>query len=157
MAGCAKKSTTSAPARKYDIVKVTDITDSKGNKWKIYQLRLTLDGGAVFTVDLNLKDTDKVDLWYTTEEPTSGGAVDFKVKAGDTVLYAATAATGTASVGNTTDRLSFVASQSNASSYRLVFRNNLADINSQETIFTEITYPANSSGDDSIFIPLETN
>jgi len=39
----------------------------------------------------------------------------------------------------------------------LVFHNNLSDINSKEVIYTEINYPANASGEDSIFIPLQTN
>lgn len=157
LAGCAKKTTSTTPARSYEIVKTTDITDSKGGKWKIYQIRLTLDGGATFTVDLNLSDADKVDLWYTTEKPATGGSVDFQVKAGTSIIYAPVAGATGASAGNTTDRLSFVASQANGTSYRLVFRNKMSDINSKETIFAEIAYPAKTNGDDSIFIPMETN
>ncbi len=90
-----------------------DIIDSKGAKWKIYQLRLTLDGGATFTVDLNLADGDKVDCWYNTEKPATGGSVDFKVRAGNNIIYTSTAAT-TASGGNTSDRLpTFSAAQAN--------------------------------------------
>lgn len=155
--GCTSKSNTTLPERKYQIVMAKDIIDSKGAKWKIYQLRLTLDGGATFTVDLNLADGDKVDCWYNTEKPATGGSVDFKVRAGNNIIYTSTAAT-TASVGNTSDRLpTFSAAQANGTSYRLVFHNNLADKNSKETIFTEITYPGKDTGDDSIFIPLETN
>ena len=55
LAGCVGKSgVTSTPTRKYDIVKVTHIIDFQGAKWKIYQLRLTLEGGATFPIDLNL-------------------------------------------------------------------------------------------------------
>ncbi len=156
--GCISKSGSSAePARKYQIVMAKNIVDSRGAKWKIYQLRLTLDGGATFTVDLNLADGDKVDCWYNTEKPATGGSVDFKVRAGNTVIYTSTA-TATAAVANTSDRLpTFTASTANGTSYRLVFHSNLADKNSKETIFTEITYPAKDTGDDSIFIPLETN
>jgi len=50
--GCVSKSNSTLPERKYQIVMAKDIVDSKGAKWKIYQLRLTLDGGATFTVDL---------------------------------------------------------------------------------------------------------
>jgi hypothetical protein len=108
-------------------------------------------------VDLNLADGDKVDCWYDTEQPTSGGSVDFKVRAGTSIIYTSVAAS-TAAVGNTSDRLpTFTAAQANGTSYRLVFHNNLSDINSKETIFTEIMYPGKDSGDDSIFIPLETN
>jgi hypothetical protein len=158
LAGCTRKTTVSpTPTRKYDIVMAKTIIDSKGAKWKIYQLRLTLEGGATFTVDLNLADGDKVDCWYDTEQPSSGGSVDFKVRAGTTVIYSSVAAS-TAAVGNTSDRLpTFTAAQTNGTSYRLVFHNNLSDINSKETIFTEIMYPGKDSGDDSIFIPLETN
>jgi hypothetical protein len=154
--GCiGKSSSTSTPTRKYEIVKATQV-DSKGVKWQIYQLRLQLEGGATFTVDLNLTDSDKVDCWYKIEKPTSGGSVDFQVKAGASVIYTSVA-TGSTAVGNTSDRLTFTAAQANGTSYRLIFHNNLADKNSKETIFTEIVYPAKDSGEDSIFIPLETN
>jgi len=130
--------------------------DSKGVKWQIYQLRLTLDGGATFTVDLNLTDSDKVDCWYTTEKPTSGGSVNFQVKAGANVVYTS-ASTGATAAVVTSDRLAFTATTATGTSYRLIFHNNLADKNSKETIYTEITYPAKDPGEDSIFIPLETN
>ena len=162
LAGCAGKATTqSTPTRKYDIVKVMNIVDSQGAKWKVYQLRLTLEGGATFTIDLNLNDGDAVKCLYTTEKPTSGGSVNFQVKAGTAIIYpsgttgSATAAAG--AVGDTSDLLSFTATQASGTSYRLIFHNNLSDKNSKETIYTEITYPANDSGEDSIFIPLETN
>jgi len=160
--GCVGKTgVTSTPTRKYEIVKVTDIVDSQGAKWKIYQLRLTLEGGATFTIDLNLTNSDKVDCWYNTEKPTSGGSVNFQVKAGTAVIYPSgtpgATAGNSAALGNTSDRLSFTATQANGTSYRLVFHNNLADINSKESIFTEITYPNNNQGEDSIFIPIETN
>jgi hypothetical protein len=158
LVGCSgKSSATTEPARKYQIVKVTDVTDAKGAKWKIYQLRIDLEGGATFTVDLNLTDGDRVDCWYKTEKPAAGGSVDFKVKAGNQIIYASVASSTTA-VGNTSDRLpTFTAVQANGTSYRLIFHNNLADKNSKETIFTEIIYPAKDSGEDTIFIPLETD
>jgi len=159
--GCTGKSTTqSTPTRKYDIVKVMNIVDLQGAKWKVYQLRLTLEGGATFTIDLNLSDGDTVKCLYTTEKPASGGSVSFQVKAGTVVIYPpgiTGSTTGAGAVGNTSDLLSFTAAQANGTSYRLVFHNNLADKNSKETIYTEITYPATDSGEDSIFIPLETN
>jgi hypothetical protein len=156
LAGCiGKKTTSSTPARKYTIVKQTDITDSKGAKWKIYQLELTLDAGAVFTIDLNLADGDKVDCWYATEKPASGGVVDFKVDAGNSVIYSSTAA-GAAVISNS-DVLNFSAATSNGTSYRLVFHDTMPAGSAQETIFTELRYPAKSNGDDAIFIPLETN
>ena len=155
--GCAGKSSSSTtPTRTYSIVKITHITDLQGVKWENYQIRLTLEGGATFTIDLNLTAGNKVDCWYTTEKPTSGGSVNFQVEAGTSVIYPAST-NGSAAAGNTSDRLSFTATQADGTSYRLVFHNNLADINSKETIYTEITYPANDSGEDSIFIPLETN
>ena len=157
LAGCAGKATTPAtPAIKYQIAMVKNITDSKGAKWKISQLRLTLDGGATFTVDLNLTDGDKVDCWYSTEKPATGGSVDFQIQAGTTLIYASTSASS-AAIANTSDRLSFSAVKANGTSYRLIFHSNLADKNSKETVLTEITYPATDSGEDSIFIPLETN
>ena len=157
LAGCAgQTSTSTTPTRVYSIVKVTEITDMQGVKWENYQLRLTLQGGGTFPIDLNLAPGNVVSCWYTTEKPTSGGSVNFQVEAGTAVIYP-TVAAGTGAVGNTSDRLTFTAAQANGTSYRLVFHNNLSDINSKETIYTEINYPANASGEDSIFIPLETN
>ena len=154
--GCiGGSSTTTTPARKFEIVKGTEVIDSKGLKWKIYQLRIELDGSATFTIDLNLTVGDTVDCWYKIEKPSSGGNVDFQIKAGTSVIYASAApSTG---VAVTSDRLTFTAAQANGTSYRLIFHNNLTDKNSKETIFVEITYPAQDSGGDSIFIPLETN
>jgi uncharacterized protein YceK len=157
LAGCASKSnSTSTPARKYDIVKVIDLVDSKGANWKVYQLRLDLEGGASFTIDLNLSDGDKVDCYYKLEKPTTGGNIDFKVKAGTAIIYNSAAVPATA-VANTSDRLTFSAAPAQGTSYRLIFKNNLVDKTSKQTIFTEIIYPAKISGEDSIFIPLETN
>jgi hypothetical protein len=157
LAGCGSKSTVSStPARKYDIVKVMTITDLQGAKWKTYQLRLTLDAGATFTIDLNLANGDKIDCYYITENPATGGSVNFQIKAGDTVVYPPSTAVS-ATPGNTSDSFIVTATQTNGSSYRLIYRNTMPDKNSKETIYTEIKYPANGAGDDSIFIPLETN
>jgi hypothetical protein len=156
LSGCiGRVSSTSTPARKYEIVKVTQV-DSQGAKWQIYQLRLELEGGARFTVDLNLVNADKVDCWYKVEKPATGASIDFQVKAGASVVYQSGASEGTVA-GSTSDRLSFTAMQEKGTSYRLIFYNNLPDKKSKETIFTEIIYPAGESGEDSIFIPLETN
>jgi hypothetical protein len=157
LVGCAaQKTTSSAPTRKYEIVKVMDITDLQGVKFKAYQLRLTLDGGATFTVDLNLANGDRVDCYYITEKPISNGSVGFQVKAGTSVVYPLSATVPT-TAGNTSDNFFITATQDHGSSYRFIFHNNLPDKNSKETIYTEIKYPANAAGDDSIFIPLETN
>jgi basic membrane lipoprotein Med (substrate-binding protein (PBP1-ABC) superfamily) len=157
LVGCAgQKTTSTVPSRVYSIVKVTEITDLQGVKWENYQLRLTLEGGATFPIDLNLANGNVVSCWYTTEKPASGGSVNFQVEAGTSVIYP-TGTTGTGAVGNTSDKLTFTATTANGTSYRLVFHNNLTDISSKETIYTEINYPANASGEDSIFIPLQTN
>ena len=157
LVGCAGQTTTSTtPTRVYSIVKVTEITDLQGVKWENYQIRLTLQGGGTFPIDLNLAAGNVVSCWYTTEKPASGGSVNFQIEAGTALIYPITA-TGSGAVGNTSDKLTFTATQANGSSYRLVFHNNLSDINSKEVIYTEINYPANASGEDSIFIPLQTN
>jgi hypothetical protein len=157
LAGCVGQTTVTTPTRSYSIVKVTDIDDLEGVKWEDYQLRLTLQGEGTFTIDLILTTGDEVDCWYTTEQPTSGGSVGFQVEAGTSVIYPSGTTTNSADPGNTSDRLSFTATQVDGTSYRLVFHNNLPDLNSKETIYTEISYPANTSGEDSIFIPLQTN
>jgi hypothetical protein len=157
LVGCAGQTTTSTtPTRVYSIVKVTEITDLQGVKWENYQIRLTLQGGGTFPIDLNLAAGNVVSCWYTTEKPASGGSVNFQIEAGTALIYPITA-TGSGAVGNTSDKLTFTATQANGTSYRLVFHNNLSDINSKEVIYTEINYPANASGEDSIFIPLQTN
>jgi hypothetical protein len=157
LVGCAGQTTTSTtPTRVYSIVKVTEITDLQGVKWENYQIRLTLQGGGTFPIDLNLAAGNVVSCWYTTEKPASGGSVNFQIEAGTALIYPITA-TGSGAVGNTSDRLTFTATQANGTSYRLVFHNNLSDINSKEVIYAEINYPANASGEDSIFIPLQTN
>ena len=157
LAGCAQQTTITTPTRSYSLVKTSDIVDLQGVKWKYYQLRLTLQGGGTFTVDLNLTAGDEVDGYYVTEQPDSGGSVRFQVEAGASVIYPKAVTTNVANPGNTSDRFSFVTNQANGTSYRLIVHNNLADINSNETIYTEISYPANTSGEDSIFIPIETN
>ncbi len=157
LASCAQQTTITTPTRSYSLVKTSDIVDLQGVKWKYYQLRLTLQGGGTFTVDLNLTAGDEVDGYYITEQPSSGGSVRFQVEAGASVLYPSAVTTNAADPGNTSDRFSFITNQANGTSYRLIFHNNLADINSNETIYTEISYPANTSGEDSIFIPIETN
>ena len=155
LVGCTGKTATSTtPTRVYSIVKVTEITDLQGVKLEDYQLRLTLEGGGTFPIDLNLTANDLVTCWYSVEKPTTGGSVIFQVEAGTSVIYPPA---GTAATGNTSDDLNFTATQANGTSYRLVFHNNLSNINSKETIYTEIKYPANASGEDSIFIPLQTN
>ena len=146
--GCFGTGSTNTLNRKYEIVKVSQV-ESQEAKWEIYQLRIELEGGANFTVDLNLGDGDKVDCWYKAEKPSTGANVGFQVKAGDSVLYTSTATQDSAS-----DRLTFNAKKANGTSYRLIFHNNLTDKKSKETIFTEIIYPLNDSGEDSIFIPL---
>jgi hypothetical protein len=157
LTGCTGQTTTSTtPTRVYSIVKITEITDLQGVKWEDYQLRLTIEGGGTFPIDLNLTPGDIVSCWYTTEKPTSGGNVGFQVDAGATVVYP-TGTTGSGAAGNTSDKFTFTASQANGTSYMLIFHNSLSDINSKETIYTEINYPANSAGADSIFIPLQTN
>jgi len=157
LVGCTgQTSTSTTPTRVYSIVKVSEITDLQGVKWENYQIRLTLQGGGTFPIDLNLAAGNVVSCWYTTEKPASGGSVNFQIEAGTSLIYPITA-TGSGAVGNTSDKLTFTASQANGTSYRLVFHNNLSDINSKEVIYTELNYPANASGEDSIFIPLQTN
>ena len=157
LVGCTgQTSTSTTPTRVYSIVKVSEITDLQGVKWENYQIRLTLQGSGTFPIDLNLAAGNVVSCWYTTEKPASGGSVNFQIEAGTSLIYPITA-TGSGAVGNTSDKLTFTASQANGTSYRLVFHNNLSDINSKEVIYTELNYPANASGEDSIFIPLQTN
>jgi len=157
LASCVGQTTITTPIRSYSIVKTADIVDLQGVKWEYYQLRLTLQGGGTFTGDLNLSAGDEVGCYYITEQPESGGSVRFQVEAGASVIYPLGITTNTADPGNTSDRFSFTAKQVDGTSYRLIFHNNSPDINSKEIIYTEISFPANSSGEDSILVPIETN
>lgn len=156
LTGCVGQTTTvTTPTRSYSVVKTADVTDLEGTKWQIYQLSMVLQGGGTFTIDMNMMPGNEVSCWYNTEQPSSGGSVNFQIVAGNTIIYPLVA-TSAADPGYTSDNFSFTASQANGSSYRLIFHNNLPDINANETIYTEITCPANPSGEDSIFVPLET-
>ena len=77
LAGCAQQTTITTPTRSYSLVKTSDIVDLQGVKWKYYQLRLTLQGGGTFTVDLNLTAGDEVDGYYITEQPEFGRECPF--------------------------------------------------------------------------------
>ena len=157
LASCVGQTTNTTPKRSYSIVKTADIVDLQGVKWEYYQLRFTLQGGGIFTVDLNLSAGDEVTCYYITEQPESGGSIGFQVEAGTSVIYPLGVRTNAADPGNTSDRFSFTTKQVDGTSYRLIFHNNLPDINSKEIIYTEINFPANASGEDSILVPLETN
>ena len=67
VASCVKSTTVMTPTRSYSIIKTADVTDLQGVKWGYYQLRLTLQGGGTFTVDLNLPSGAEVDCFYVTE------------------------------------------------------------------------------------------
>jgi hypothetical protein len=153
--GCSgNASATTTPERSYEIVKVTKVK-SKDAQWEIYHLHLVVEGGGKFTIDLNLNDGDKVDWWYNVEKPSTGGNIDFQIKAGANVIYTSTS--GTTTTTNTSDRYWFTASQADGTSYRLIFQNTLPDRKSKETIFIELIYPSKTSGEDSIFIPIDAN
>ncbi len=155
--GCtAGTTTTPTPSRSYNVVKTSNIVDAEGTQWQIYQLTFTLGGGANFTIDLNLTDGSEVDCWYNTEHPTTGGSVGFQVKAGNAVYYPENAAVSPVA-STTSDRFSFTTTEVYGTSYRLIFHNNLAQINANETIYAELMFPVNASGEDSIFVPLGTN
>jgi hypothetical protein len=151
--GCGGSSeTTAVPGREYEIAKVAKVNSVDG-QWQIYQLNLKIEGGGKFTVDLNLAAGDRVDCYFKVEKPSEGGSMSCQVKAGDSVIY--TSPGGVTGEGNTSDRFSFTASPANGTSYRIIFQNTQPDIKSKQTIFTEIIYPVKSSGEDSIFIPLD--
>ena len=135
LASCVGQTTNTTPKRSYSIVKTADIVDFA----------------------LNLSAGDEVTCYYITEQPESGGSIGFQVEAGTSVIYPLGVRTNAADPGNTSDRFSFTAKQVDGTSYRLIFHNNLPDINSKEIIYTEINFPANASGEDSILVPLETN
>ena len=154
---CVGQTTTvTTPTRSYSVVKTAGVTDSEGTKWQIYQLSMVLQGGGNLTIDMNLTPGDEVSCWYNTEQPASGGSVNFKIEAGNSLIYPLVP-TSSADPGDTSDNFTFTASQADGSSYRLIFHNNLPDLNANETIYTEISCPANPSAEDTIFVPLQTN
>lgn len=130
--GCSgNKTTTTTPIGKYEIIRKALL----GNTWQMYQIRIVLDSGSDFDIDLlELAGTDKVDGYFY---PEKGVGASLEIKAGASSIYKADPST-VALGGSLSDRFSFQASQPAGTYYILKFHNGGTDT---VNIFLELMYP----------------
>ena len=133
LAGCSSTST-STNLGKYEILRKATL----GGKWQMYQIRITLESGKDFDIDLlDLANNDKVDGYYY---PETGSGGTLQITAGTQVLYQPA---GTVTGGTLSDRFSFTASQPAGTAYVLTFHNGGTD--KSVSIFLELIYPTNGN------------
>jgi hypothetical protein len=135
--GCSatSKTTTTSTA-----ASVRPIREAKiGKAWMMKQLEIDLNKEIPLT--LILKDGDRVDGYFYLEK---GDNIGFNIS-GNSVLYISKPPdTETARI--TSDRFSFIASQTQGIAYILNFKtSNLDDGQQAATVFLEIVYPATAS------------
>ncbi len=125
----------STPNGKYEILRKAVL----GNTWQMYQIRITLESGSDFDVDLlDLVGTDKVDGYFY---PEKGTGASLEIKAGTNPIYNADPATVSLG-GALSDRFSFPANQPPGTAYVLKFHNGGT---ATVTVFTELIYPKTGS------------
>ncbi len=131
--GNGSKNTT--PKGKYEILRKAVL----GNTWQMYQIRVTLESGSDFDIDLlDLGGTDKVDGYFY---PEKGVGASLEISAGTNILYKAD--TTTVALGGTlSDRFSFTANQPTGTAYVIAFHNGGTDT---VNIFVELIFPKTGS------------
>jgi len=133
LAGCSSTSK-STNLGKYEILRKAVL----GGKWQMYQIRITLDSGSDFDIDLlNLANNDKVDGYFYPENG-SGGTLE--ITAGTNVLYKTEVAVA---AGTISDRFSFTASQPVGTAYVLKLHNGGTE--KSVAVFLELIYPNTGS------------
>lgn len=133
--GCSISSKATASGQ-YEIVRKATL----GGKWQMYQIRIKLDSGGAYDLDLlNLANEDKVDGYFY---PEKGSGASLQIKAGDNVIYQAVP-TGVLAGGTLSDRFSFSASQPAGTAYVLNFTNGGTEKNI--SVFVELIYPVTCS------------
>lgn len=106
-----------------------------GGKWQMYQVRITLDSGSDFDIDLlDLANNDKVDGYFY---PEKGSGATLEITAGATVIYKTE---GTVTGGTLSDRFSFNATQPVGTAYVLKLHNGGTD--KSVSVFLEVIYPS---------------
>jgi len=130
LAGCSG-SKSSTPTGKYEILRSAVL----GNTWQMYQIRVSLESGSDFDIDLlGLSGTDKVDGYFY---PEKGIGASLSILSGPNVIYKADSST-VALGGTLSDRFSFPADQPSGTAYVLQFHNGGTET---VNIFLELIYP----------------
>jgi hypothetical protein len=130
-AGCSGNSE-SAHVGKHEILRDAVL----GNNWQMYQVRLKLDPGSYFDIDLrDMVPGDKVDGYFFVE---IGSTVTVDITSGANVIYHFESVNAIA--GSTiSDRFSFVTNLPLGTAHVLKFANSGTEKNI--SVFLEVIYP----------------
>lgn len=143
--GCSQISDLTQPSSQEapDVVRGAEL----GGKWWMDQLRVNIDAGDELLVLLRLDPGDKVDGYFYVEK---GESINFQI-IGDSLIYESLPQYMEDSLKITSDRFSFVATQTQGSTYTLTLRNPGDEGQTKVRVFLEVIYPIGGS----LFTPLE--
>ena len=129
LAGCSSTSK-AGNLGKYEILRKATL----GGAWQMYQIRVTLDAGKDFDIDLlDLANNDRVDGYFFTEK---GTGASLTVSAGSQVIFQSQVPPAEAPAS---DRFSFTATQPHGTAYVLKLHNGGAE--KAVSVFLELIYP----------------